>query len=90
MTMKYLIMFLASLGLLAALTLYAAADSVNRSFYNGNGSFAGSSVTRGKSTSFYDGRGSFAGTSIRHGNQTRTYDGCGHYTGSIIHTGPRR
>jgi hypothetical protein len=48
----------------------AKADSVNRSFYNGNGSFAGSSVTRGKSTSFYNSNGSFAGTSIRHGNQT--------------------
>jgi hypothetical protein len=67
MTMKYLIMFLASLGLLAALTLYAAADSVNRSFYNGNGSFAGSSVTRGKSTSLYDGRGHYTGSIIHTG-----------------------
>jgi hypothetical protein len=66
----------------------ASAQTSTRSFYNG--SFAGSSVTRGNSTSFYDGRGSFAGTSIRHGNQTSTYDGRGSYTGSIIHTGPRR
>jgi hypothetical protein len=78
------------LWLLATLMAPARADSVNRSFYNANGSFAGSSVTRGKSTSFYNSNGSFAGTSIRHGNQTSTYDGRGRYTGSIIHTGPQR
>ena len=30
--MKYLVMFLVSLGMLAALTIYAGADSINRSF----------------------------------------------------------
>jgi hypothetical protein len=90
MTMKYLIMFLVSLGMLAALTIYAGADSINRSFYNERGSFAGGSIQRGKTTNFYNSNGSLAGTSIRHGNQTSTYDGRGSYTGTIIHTGPRR
>jgi hypothetical protein len=88
--MKYLIMFLVSLGLLAALTIYAGAQSSSRSFYDGRGSFAGSSISRGNSTSFYNGSGSFAGSAIRHGNSTSFYDGRGRYTGSSINTGSRR
>jgi hypothetical protein len=67
MIMKYLIMFLTSLGLLAALTIYAGAGQItkSRSFYNANGSFAGSSLTRGRSTTFYDHQGRYAGSSIR-------------------------
>jgi hypothetical protein len=49
---------------IVALAMPAAAQT--RSFYNGNGSFAGSSVTRGNSSSFYNGSGSFAGSSVRH------------------------
>jgi hypothetical protein len=55
------------------------------------GSFAGSSVTRGKSTSVYDARGSFAGTAIRNSNGTTSfYDGRGSFVGSRVNTGPRR
>jgi hypothetical protein len=68
----------------------AKADSVSRSFYNANGSFAGSSVQRGNATSFYNSRGSFDGSAIRHGKWTSFYDGHGRYTGSSIYTSPRR
>jgi hypothetical protein len=88
MAMKYLIMFLVSLGLLAALTIYAGAQG--RQFYNANGSFAGSSVTRGKSSSFYDGAGRFSGSSVRHGKWESFYDHQGRYGGSTITTSPRR
>jgi hypothetical protein len=57
---------------------------------NERGSFAGSSVTRGKSTPFYDRQGRFSGSAIRHGNWTSFYDGRGRFTGSVIDTGPRR
>lgn len=79
-----------ALWLLATLVAPAKADSVNRSFYNEHGSFAGSSVTRGNSSSFYDGQGRFSGSAIRHGNSTSFYDGRGRYTGSSINTSPRR
>jgi hypothetical protein len=78
------------LWLLATLMAPAKADSVNRSFYNEHGSFAGSSVTRGNSSSFYDGAGRFSGSAIRHGKWTSFYDGRGRYTGSSINTSPRR
>jgi hypothetical protein len=86
------------LWLLATLTAPAKADSVNRSFYNERGSFAGGraaivwngqSWTRviyhgymGNTTSFSDGRGRFSGSAIRHGR--------GRYAGSSITTSPRR
>jgi hypothetical protein len=73
-----------------ALAMPAAAQTATRSFYNGNGSFAGSSVTRANSSSFYDHQGSFVGSSVRHGTSTSLYDGQGRYTGSSINTGPRR
>jgi hypothetical protein len=73
---------------IVALAMPAAAQT--RSFYNGNGSFAGSSVTRGNSSSFYNGSGSFAGSSVRHGNSTSFYDGQGRYSGSSVGTSPRR
>jgi hypothetical protein len=76
--------------LLWLLTIFAHADSINRSFYNERGSFAGSSVQRGNGTSFYDSRGSFDGSAIRHGKWTSFYDGRGRYTGSSINTSPRR
>ena len=74
------------------LVTFAKADPIarSRSFYDGRGSFAGSSVTRGNSSSFYDGRGSFAGSSVRHGKWESFYDGRGRYGGSVINTSPRR
>ena len=66
---------LASLSLAAVVIATGAgaqdARQSSRSFYDRNGSFAGSSVTRGNSTSVYDARGSFAGSTIR--NQQRNH-----------------
>ena len=85
--------------LVAVLATPAAAQSSTRSFYDGRGSFAGSSVTTppGSSTqgagtsSFYDRSGHFSGSAIRNSDGTTSlYDGRGHYTGSITNTGPRR
>jgi hypothetical protein len=67
-----------------------AEPSSSRSFYGSNGSFAGSSVTRDRTTNFYNARGSLDGTSIRYGRSTSFYDGRGRFTGSSINTGPRR
>jgi hypothetical protein len=39
-------------------------SSISRSFYDRNGSFAGSSVTRGNETSFTDRNGRFNGTAL--------------------------
>src|SRR5262249_51433660 len=80
---------------LAALLLAAsesAAQDQRRSFYDRNGSFAGSSTTynNGRNSSFYDRDGSFAGSAIQHGNSTSFYDMNGHFTGSVINTSPRR
>jgi hypothetical protein len=75
---------------IVAIAIPAAAQTATRSFYNGNGSFAGSSVTRGNSSSFYGSNGSFAGSAIRHGNSTSFYDGQGRFTGSSINTASRR
>jgi hypothetical protein len=61
----------------------------SRSYYNERGSFAGSSVTRGKSTSFYYNAGRFTGTALNYGKSTSFYDGRGRFTGSVD-TGPRR
>jgi hypothetical protein len=71
-------------------TFIGAAHAQSRSFYDAQGRFAGSSVTRGNSSSFYGSNGSFAGSSVRNGNSTSFYDGQGRYTGSSIYTGPRR
>jgi hypothetical protein len=83
-----------TLLIIAALALSAPAasaePSTTRSFYNGSGSFAGQSFTRGNSTSFSDGQGRFSGSAIRHGNSTSFYDSRGRYTGSSIDTSPRR
>ena len=83
-----LVMLMTAAVLIWAMTS-AHAQSRSRSFYDGRGSFAGSSITRGNSTSLYDDRGSFIGSAIRHGKETSTYDGRGHYTGSVIDTSPR-
>ena len=59
--MKLLLMFAMAVGMLAAAP-YASAQT--RSFYDRNGSFAGSSVTRGNSTSFTDRNGRYTGSTV--------------------------
>ena len=86
--MKLLLMFAIAVGVLAVAP-YASAQT--RSFYDRNGSFAGSSVTRGNSTSFTDRNGRFDGTAIQNSNGTTSfYDRNGRYTGSTVNTTPRR
>jgi hypothetical protein len=81
--------FLVIASVLAS-TCTVQAESMSRSFYDERGSFAGSSVTRGKSTSFYDKQGRFSGTALNYGRSTSFYDGRGRFTGSVVNTGPRR
>jgi hypothetical protein len=71
-------------------TFVGAAHAQSRTYYDAQGRFAGSSVTRGTSSSFYGSNGSFAGSSVRHGNSTTFYDEQGRYSGSSVNTGPRR
>jgi hypothetical protein len=55
--------------------------------YDRNGSFAGSSITRGNSTTFTDRNGRFDGTAIRNSDGTTSfYDKSGHFTGSRTNT----
>lgn len=57
------------------------------SFYDHNGSFAGSASTRGNATTFTDRNGRFDGTSIRNSDGTTSfYDRNGHFTGSRSNT----
>ena len=84
---------LASLSLAAVVIATGAsaqdARQSSRSFYDRNGSFAGSSVTRG-STSVYDARGSFAGSTFRNSNGTTSFfNGRGSFVGSSVNTGRR-
>jgi hypothetical protein len=79
-----------AIALLAGSAVAQAQTSSTRWFYNGNGSFVGSAVRRGKSTSFYDSQGRFSGSSISYGRSTSFYDGRGRFTGSVIDTSPRR
>jgi hypothetical protein len=67
------------------------ASAQQRSFYDGRGSFAGISVTRGNSISVYDRNGRFDGSIVRNSNGTNSYyDGRGRFTGSSVSTGSRR
>ena len=50
-----------------------AEPATSRSFYDRNGSFAGSSVTRGNLTSFTDRNGRFDGSAIRNSDGTTTF-----------------
>jgi hypothetical protein len=80
--------------LLAAIDLAAAQQSTSRSFYDRNGSFAGSSVTtprgpvQGSGTSsFYGPDGHFTGSAIRNSDGTTSlYDRNGRFTGSSTNT----
>jgi hypothetical protein len=68
-----------------------AQSTTTRSFYDSNGSFAGSSATRGNTTSFSDQAGRFKGSAIRNSDGTTSlYDRNGHFTGSVTNTTPRR
>jgi hypothetical protein len=75
---------------LFAATTVLAEPSSSRSFCDRNGSFAGSSATRGNSTSFTGRNGRFDGTAIRNSDGTSSlYDRSGHFTGSVTNTTPR-
>lgn len=79
--MKYKLLAVAVL-LLAQATMPAAAQT--RSFYDRNGSFAGSSSTPGNSTSFSDTRDRFSGSAIRNSNGTTSfYDRSGRFSGFV-------
>jgi hypothetical protein len=75
----------------ATATAALAEPSTSRSFYDRNGSFAGSSMTQGNSTSVYDRNGHFDGSSIRNSHGTTSfYDRNGHFVDSSTNTTPRR
>jgi hypothetical protein len=81
--------------ILAASCLSASAQQSqttieSRSFYDRNGSFAGSSSRLNNgTTSVYDRNGSYAGQSIRNSDGTTSvYDRNGHFTGSAVNTTP--
>jgi hypothetical protein len=76
-------LLLAGVVALFLATAVSAASAQTRSFWDRNGSFAGSSVTRDNSTSFTDRNGRFDGSAIRNSNGTTSfYDRNGHFTGS--------
>lgn len=78
-----LICMFAVLFLVAKCSAAQAEDT--RSFYDRNGSFAGSSSTNGRNTSVQDRNGSFSGSVIRNSNGTSSfYDRNGHFTGSSV------
>jgi hypothetical protein len=56
-------------GVVSTLALAAPATAGSASFYDRNGSYAGSSRTSGSTTTFYDRRGSYAGTVTRTGRR---------------------
>src|SRR5262249_25010438 len=71
----------------ALVTATHAEPMQQRSFYDRNGSFAGSSSTHGNSTSVYDKSGRFDGSVIRNSDGTTSfYDKSGHFTGSSTNT----
>jgi hypothetical protein len=75
---------------LAAGPALAQTTTNTQSFYDSNGSFAGSSSSHGNSTSFSDRNGHFSGSAIRNSNGTTSvYDARGHFTGSSVNTSPQ-
>jgi hypothetical protein len=66
---------------LIALTGSAMAES--RSFYDRNGSYAGSSISRNGYSTFTNARGSYAGSSVTRGNTTTIYDARGSRAGTV-------
>ena len=66
-------------------------ENQTRSFYDRNGSFAGSSSSQNNTTSFSDRNGRFDGSTIRNSDGTTSvYDRNGHFTGSSVNTSPPR
>ena len=62
-----------------------------RSYYDRNGGFAGSSIDHGKDASFYDRDGRFSGSAIRNSDGTTSfYNKSGHFTGSSTDTTQRK
>ena len=58
-----------------------------RSYWDRNGSFAGSSVDHGKDASFYDRDGKFSGTAVKNSDGTTSFfDKAGRFTGSSHNT----
>jgi hypothetical protein len=84
--MKYALVLLATL---AASPVLAQATTETKSFWDRDGSFAGSSATHGNegTTSYSDRDGRFSGSSIRNSDGTTSlYDARGHFTGSVTNT----
>ena len=83
------LMIVGSFG--SSTTVRAEPRDQTRSYYDRNGSFAGSSIDHGKDASFYDRSGKFSGTAVRNSDGTTSfYDKSGHFTGSSTSTGSRR
>jgi hypothetical protein len=80
---------LAIAGVVSTLALVVPADAGSISFYNRNGSYAGSAITGRGYTTYTDQRGSFAGSSNTRGNTTTFYDRRGSFAGSTTRTGGR-
>jgi hypothetical protein len=79
----------AAAAVLAASCLMATAQTNTRSFWDGDGHFAGSSSNHNNTTSFSDRNGRFSGSSIRNSDGTTSlYDRNGHFTGSVTNTSP--
>ena len=70
-------------ALLLLALLATPAGAQQKSFYDRNGSFAGSTSSQGNSTSVYDKNGHFDGSVIRNKDgSTSYYDARGHFSGS--------
>jgi hypothetical protein len=90
-TSNALIIVSIMLGVLAVIAIasmaHAGERDASRSFYDRNGSFAGSSSSHGNSTSFTDRSGRFNGSAIRNSDGTTSfYDKRGRFTGSSTNT----
>ena len=72
---------LVSAIILAALAAPALAGSV--SYYNRNGSYAGSSISRNGHTTYTNSGGGYVGSSVTRGNTTTVYDRNGSFAGSV-------
>jgi hypothetical protein len=74
-------------ALFVASMAHAGERDTSRSFYDRNGSFAGSTIQHGSSTSAYDKSGRFNGSAIRNSDGTTSfYDKRGRFTGSSTNT----
>ena len=67
-----------------------AQSSSSKTFYDQQGRFAGSSITRGNSSTYFDSQGRFNGSSVQYGNRTQFYNYQGHFSGSTINTSERQ